>query len=167
MTFSVRHFGFLLWWGYCGRVHYDGGGEESGIPWEWRNGFRYFEVTVGSQGVCVCICGCVNKYAWLEGVVQLGTWWGETKKIPGPTFNNEDYLQQMIKAITWILITVSGSSEGNGYIITVVARIILVHSRSSFWCFFVPFPQVLLFISGLAAFLLHIRDPFSHCLCSY
>lgn len=63
------------------------------------------------------------------------------KKIPGPTFNNEDYLQQMIKAITWILITASGSSEGNGYIITVVARIILVHSRSSFWCFLFVSPK--------------------------
>lgn len=91
------------------------------------------------------------------------------EKIPGPTFNNEDYLQQMIKAIAWILLSASGSSEGYGYIITVVARIILVHCRSSFWCFFlfVSFSQVLLFISGLAAFLLHIRDPFSHCLCSY
>lgn len=63
------------------------------------------------------------------------------EKIPEPTSNNEDCLQQMIKAITWILMSASGSSEGNGYIITVVARIILVHFRSSFLCFFVPFPK--------------------------
>lgn len=45
----------------------------------------------------------------------------------------------MIKAITWVLMSASGYSKGNGYIITVVARIILVHSRSSFLCFFPKF----------------------------
>lgn len=120
------------------------------------------------------IPGCVYVHLWVCKYVRMVGGGGSTRdlvrgneKIPGPTFNNEDYLQQMIKAITWILISAPGSSEGNSYIITVVARIILVHSRSSFWCFFVSFFQVLLFISGLAAFLLHIRDPFSHCLCPY
>lgn len=89
------------------------------------------------------IPGCVYVHLWVCKYVRMVGGGGSTRdlvrgneKIPGPTFNNEDYLQQMIKAITWILISAPGSSEGNSYIITVVARIILVHSRSSFWCFF-------------------------------